>query len=74
MCFCGPNGAERSKAFLYHFYIIDKENVVLIYSVTIYQQKTTDFVPSGSFQHKLQYHYFLFDQCLLSLMTSLLQY
>ena len=53
MCFCGPDGAQRSKAFLYHFYIIDQENVVLIYSVTIYQQKTTDFAPSGNFQHKL---------------------
>ena len=67
ICSCGLVGAQRSIAFLNHFDIIDQENVALTYYVTIYQQKTTDF---ESFQHKLQHHCFLFDQCLLSFITS----
>ena len=35
------------------------KNVALLYSVTIWEQKTKDCTPSGSFQHKLQYHWFL---------------
>ena len=47
-----------------------RNGVAFIYSVTICQQETTDFASSGSFQHKLQYRCFLFDQCLLSFITT----
>ena len=58
-----------------HSYIIlisltARNGVAFIYSVTICQQETTDFASAGSFQHKLQYRCFLFDQCLLSFITT----
>ena len=41
--------------------LLRNKNVALLYSVTICKQETKDCTPSGSFQHKLQYHcFFLF--------------
>ena len=51
--------------------LLTNENMPLIYSVTIYQQKTKDCEPSRSFQHKLQLRCFIF-WFLLSFITSLL--
>ena len=42
ICFCGLEGVI----------LLTNENVLLIYSVTICQQKTKNFAPSRSFQHK----------------------
>ena len=55
--FCGPESAQRWKAFLSWLYWPIK-NVALIYSVTFCQQKTKDCALSGCFQHKLQHCYF----------------
>ena len=57
--FFGPEGAQRSIAFLAFLFVLTNKNVALIHSVTIYQKKTKDCSPSGSFQHKLQ------DRCFL---------
>ena len=41
--------------------LLRNKNVALLYSISICGQKTKDCTPSGSFQHKLQYHWvFLF--------------
>ena len=44
--FCGPEGAQRSIAFLAsNVIVLTNINIALIYSVTICQKKTKDCAP-----------------------------
>ena len=50
--------------------LLTNRNIALVYSVTIYEQKTKDCARLGSFQHKLHHHCFQF-WCLPAFLTSL---
>ena len=52
VCFCGLKGCTKFNRIPSVLILLTNENVLLIYSVTICQQKTKDFAPSRSFQHK----------------------
>ena len=49
---------DFSELTVHNFQLLTSENVALIYSVTIFENKTKDCAQSWSFQHKLQHCYF----------------
>ena len=51
--------AHNVQQHSYHFELLTNRNIVLIYSVTIFEQKKTkDCARSGSFRNKLQHRCF----------------
>ena len=53
------DGAQRSIPFLSFSILLTNQNVALIYSVPICEQKSKDCAPSGSFQHNTAASLFL---------------
>ena len=73
ICFWGLDNAQHAMAFLFFLSYWPIKNGALIYSVTIWEQKSKDSAPSGNFQHKLQHTCFLFG-CLPPIPSCLRYY